>query len=1022
MALDLEWRKRIDRYRDEFAAHLYRPLGDVELEGFVTSEKLTVQQAARREFLPMPAGTAWGGKWQYGWFRARVELPKASAGQRVVFQGKPGGESLFYINGQASGSGGWARKTILLSRDAKPGQAFELMIESYAGHGPRVCGGGPVRPEVSSVPEPSATQQTVEASSFGIWDEMAYQLWLDFETLVRLRDSLDERSLRVSQIDDALREASCVIDFELSPARRHATFAAARKLLAPLLECTNGSTAPTMFGCGHGHLDVAWLWPLAETDRKVRRTLANQLALIDEYPDYKFMHSQAHLYWMVKRDDPEFYERVRQAVLDGRIIADGGMWVEADTNITGGESLIRQFVHGMRFFREEFGVECEMLWLPDVFGYSGALPQILSGCGIKYFTTAKIYWNYYGGENFPRMTFTWEGIDGSTVLTHLMKDYNAHTRPDALIGRWRDRPQFDGVYSRLYPFGHGDGGGGPTRDHLEFARRCTDLEGCPRFRHAAPAEFFADLERNGIPDTRYVGELYFQAHRGTYTSQARTKKGNRKCELALRDAEMWSAFAGATRSFDIPVERFNVAWRELLLNQFHDILPGSSIHRVYEEAQAAFGRTLQTADETRTEAQAALTRGQDALTVFNSLNWERTELVPLPGGATTATARDGAALPCQQGEQATLVEVTVPGCGWTTIKVGGPKAKVRKGLKVGSRLIENDLLRLQLNDRGEIESLFDKEVGQELAAGVCNVMKMYKDVPGWFDAWDIDTSYQCCPVELPGQAEVEVVADGPLLAAIRVTRKLHNSQMTQEIRLRRGSRRVDFVTTIDWRERHKLLKVSFPVRYHASEALHEIQFGHIRRPNHYSRQFDADRFEVCNHKWSALAEEARGLAVLNDCKYGLNVLGDTINLTLLKSALAPDETADQGVQEFTYSIFPWNGSLGESDVVRQGYELNVPVSAAGGGAGEKSLLTVDAKNIVIETVKPAEDGSGDVIMRLYECKRTATQCELKINLPVAEVTQVDMLERGGQALPLRQKRVALSFRAFEIKTLRLKMK
>ena len=410
------------------------------------------------------------------------------------------------------------------------------------------------------------------------------------------------------------------------------------------------------------------------------------------------------------------------------------------------------------------------------------------------------------------------------------------------------------------------------------------------------------------------------------------------------------------------------------------------------------------------------------MTVFNSLSWARRSLVKLPAGANAAVDEAGDALPVQITAGQAWAEVPAPSCGWTTVHLkaeGGRQKAEARTVQATARSLENELLKIEFNDRGEIASIFDKEAERELASGPCNSFKMYKDVPSGWDAWDIDSMYVDAPVELPEKATIEVVAEGPLVGVLRIARKLHNSTMTQEISLRRGSRRVDFATTVDWQESHKMLKVAFPVNIHANEAIHEIQFGHIRRPNHTSRPFDANRFEVCNHKWSALAEENRGCAVLNDSKYGLNVLGNSINLTLLKSALAPDMTADKGIQTFTYSFYAWNGSLAESDVVREAYELNVPATTVSGAGGEQSLFSVDAPNIIIETVKPAEDGSADVIVRLYEAKHMATRAALTTSLPVKRAAVTNMLEEFEADLPCASGKIALEFRPFEIKTVRL---
>jgi alpha-mannosidase len=1034
MALTPEWRNRIDLWHNELPRHFYRPLGAVELAGFVTRGQLGAAQALEGKFKPMPPGTRWGAKWEYGWFRGRFVLPPEARGKRIALEVDVGAESAVYVNGKAVGAvvvGWWLpdRREITLALQGRPGKTYDVLIEGYAGHGPLVVSAGPTPPGRIVVPEPGPTQATVGESTFGVWAEEVYQLWLDVQTLYELRDNLDPNALRVAEIDAGLRDFTTSVDFELPTEEMLETVRAGRERLRPLLECVNGSTAPTLFAFGHAHLDVAWLWPLEETERKCVRTFSSQLALMEEYPEYRFLQSQAHLYWLVKNRTPDLYRRIQRAVKAGQFMPEGGMWVEADTNISGGESLIRQFLYGKRFFRDEFETECEILWLPDVFGYSGALPQIMRGCGIRYFSTQKIFWAYNGGEPFPYNTFVWEGIDGTGVYTHLHNDYNSQTNPAAVIQRWNERVQKDGFSTRLLPFGWGDGGGGPTRNHLEFVRRQHDLEGAPRVQIAHPLDYFRDQEAKGFP-LRYVGELYFQAHRGTYTSQARTKRGNRKSEFVLREAEMWGVAAQALKRFTFPRVQIEEAWRSVLLHQFHDIIPGTSIQRVYEETEAAHAEVIRTAQEIAGQAIARLADKSRALTVFNSLSWGRTALVALPEDFKGAADAAGNALPVQQIGGETVVEVTVPSCGWTTLySAGGDVAALSiarkdvRGMESAPTgwMLENDLLHVRFNARGEITSIYDKETAREWAAGACNSLRMYKDVPTAWDAWDVDSMYELTPVALDEPAEIEVVASGPLVARLRVTRRIHDSTLTQKIALRRASRRIDFATVVDWQESHKLLKVAFPATVHANEAVHEIQFGHIRRPNHKSRPFDADRFEVSNHKWTALVEEGRGCAVLNDCKYGVNVVGNSINLTLLRAPLAPDATADKGRQEFTYAFYAWNGAFADCDLVREGYDLNVPVLTAPGAAGERSLFALDAPNVVIETVKPAEDGSKDIVVRLYEAKRTATRCTLTTTLPVKSAAQTDMLENDQAALPCDNGQVALDFRAFEIKTVRLRM-
>lgn len=1000
MALTIEWKHRLERWQDALWKGCYRPLGKIELSGFTTHEQLTAEQALAREFHPMPAGTAWGAKWEYGWFKAALTLGEESRGKRIVVRLQPGGESLVWINGKVGGSIGWGHKEITLTTSGVPGEKYEILIEAYAGHGHITVGDGPYAYGEESVPEPGPTQTTVGESTYGIWREEIYQAAVDFSTLYELRGRLDPLSLRVAQIDEALIDATMIIDPELPEDEMLESIRAGRERMKPVLECKNGPTMPTLYAFGHAHIDVAWLWPLAETERKIARTAINQLALFEEYPEFRFLQSQPHLYWMLKQRYPELYQRFKAAVKAGQVIADGGMWVEADTNLSGGESLIRQILYGRQFFKEELGVDSRVLWLPDVFGYSGALPQILAGCGMLGFTTQKITWAYNGGDPFPYNTFLWEGIDGTTIPAHIFTDYNSQTRPNNIMDRWNTRLQGNHIDSMILAFGWGDGGGGPTRDHLEFLRREQDLEGLPRVRMASPAEFFQNVLKRGLPKERYVGELYFQAHRGTYTSQARTKRGNRKSEFALREAEMWGTAARVLCNHEFTAQTLDSAWRKVLLNQFHDILPGSSIHRVYEEAEALHAEVISEAQQATQKAAQHFTHPADACTVFNSLSWPRKVMVDLPAGPTL---------------------VTVPACGWTTVSnaTAAPEGAASAGQTADGFYLENELIRATFNQRGEVISLWDKESGHEMMAGAGNRLCLYKDVPDCFDAWDIDSMAEQQPVDINEPVEIQILSSGPVSASLILHRKLSKSTLSQTITLKTGSRRIDFATTMDWQESHRLLKVAFPVNIHTNEVVNEIQFGHIRRPNHKSRPYDADRFEICNHKWSALTEENRGVAVLNDCKYGLSVTGNSINLTLLKSAMAPDMTADKGEQAFTYALYAWNGSLAESGVVREAYDLNTPITVLPGAGGENSLFELDASNIVIETVKLAEDGSSDVILRLYESMRCATRCTLTTTLPVKAASQTNMLEELESKLDWQEGKLMLDFRPFEIKTVRL---
>ena len=1031
MELKQEWRKRIERWMRVLTKDIYTPIEKIDFDGFTTFDRLGYDKAMQGDFKPMKEGDRWGQEWEYLWVRGNVTIPESAAGKHIVMRLNVGGESAVYVNGDEFGArrNDWVRDDIhrisdlTLTKDANAGDTYEVVLEAYAGHEFTGCSYGPVLEGDYKPKAPEELRASIGDSSFGVWNETAYQLYMDVKVIWEAVNAMTDDSLRYWDLWDGLKDFTTIVDFELDAEGRNACYAAARERLAPLFQCKNGDTAPQMYAFGHAHIDICWLWPYAETERKVHRTFGAQIRHMDEYPEYKFLQSQPHLYRMVKELYPKLYEKIKEKVKTGQWIPEGGMWVEADTNISSGEALIRQFVHGKRFFLEEFGVDSKMLWLPDVFGYNAALPQIMKGCGIDSFSTQKLWWAYNGGDIFPYNYFNWVGLDGTAIPTFLHEDYNSDVNAGTMIHRWKGRKQRRDVRGFLVPYGYGDGGGGPSRDFIEYIRRQNDFEGCPKTKNAHPQEFFNE---HPAPVDNYVGELYLQCHRGVQTSQAKTKLGNRKSELALRETEFLGTIA-KIKGYDYPLSDIDELWKKVLLCQFHDILPGSSIQRVYKEAEELYAKVLADLSEIRSGMAEALCDGENAITVSNSLSFERTAVVALPAGFNGAQA-GGKALPVQKLGDDLIALVCVPACGSVTVTPGeavslsnGAFAKA----EADGAVLENRFIKVTFNDKGAVSSIINKADGSELTRGLCNDMKMYKDIPSEWEAWDVDTSYELMPVELSEKASFELVSDGPVKAVVKITRKLNNSELTQLAILTADSKRVDFDTTVEWHELHKMLKVCFDVDYYAEEAVHEIQYGHVRRPNHRSRPYDFDRFEVPNHKWTALCEEGRGFAVLNDCKYGVNVLGTSINLTLLRSPFSPDPDCDRGTQHFVYSFYAYDGCFRNSGIVKEGYDLNVPVEVYSGAAKDGSALTVAADNVILEALKPAEDGSSDYILRLYEAMRTRTDTELVLNLPCSEVSQCNMLETD--CVPLETEKcgdstkVKLSFRPFEIKTLRVKL-
>ncbi len=1029
-----EWSARLGHWMDTLRKDLYLPLSPIPVEAFFTMDQLSPGEAEKGPFEPLVPGTGWGHTWEYGWMRSDITLPPEAEGKRIVMDLQTGGESTVFVDGQSYGTrrAEWVSVPHhhlvdnFLTACGEAGRTYHILIEAYAGHfypesDRGGCATGPVLPGSYTDPKEGKLRGVLGNMTFGIWNEDAYQLYLDLETLRLLGDEVPQESLRADKIAAALEQATLIVDFEQPLEGRTADYRRAREALKEVLSAVNGTTAPEFYAIGNAHLDLAWLWPMAETYRKTSRTFAAQLRLLEAYPEYKYLQSQPAAYEMCRTYYPELFERIRKAAKEGRWIAEGAMWVEPDTNMTSGESLVRQVLHGKRYFKEVFDVDSVVLWLPDTFGYSAALPQILRKSGVKYLVTQKIFWSYNEGDRFPYHYFTWQGADGSKIDTFLPTSYTYRTDPKEICSAWKGRVQKHDLDAFLLPFGYGDGGGGPARDYVEFLRRERDLEGMPRVRIEGPVQFFEDMEKKGGPKNTYVGELYFSAHRGTYTSQAAIKKGNRKSEIALREAEMWGALA-AGKGFAYPLTRMDAAWKKLLLNQFHDILPGSGIARIYEDARRDHRFVISEAEAVAGDALHSLTAGEGA-TVFNSLSFDRKGVVVLPDAFAEGAVTDlGESVPVQKTGAGVLALVEVPACGATALKPAKNRAgagSARAWLTEDGAVLENGLVRAVLNARGEVVSFVQLESGREFAGGPMNHLMMFKDVPRLFDAWDIDSNYVLQPVELDEPVTLSVKEEGGLRAVVHVSRKVHSSVFEQDIVLETESGRLDFICHVSWHELHRLLKVDFPLQVEATEGINEIQYGYMKRPTHRSRLYDMDRFEVCQQRYSALCDENHGAAVLNDCKYGVSMNGSSIQLTLLRAAACPEMRADEGEHDFTYALTAWEGSFMDSSVVADAYELNVPMQVTEGTCPSFSAFAVSEPNVFIDAVKPAEDGSGDLVVRLYEAKRADTDAALSLGVPHGRVWLCDLLENRLEELAVQDDCVRLHFGTFEVLTLRV---
>ncbi|MBN2557875.1 MAG: alpha-mannosidase [Clostridia bacterium] len=812
-----------------------------------------------------------------------------------------------------------------------------------------------------------------------------------------------------------------------------------------------GDYNATVSGIGHTHIDVAWLWPLAQTRQKAARSFSTVLNLMKDYPEYLFMSSQPQLYDFVKKDKPGIYEKIKERIAEGRWEPEGGMWLEADCNITGGESFVRQLLFGTRFFKEEFNAECKVLWLPDVFGYSAALPQILRKSGIEYFMTTKIFWNEY--NRFPYETFLWEGMDGSTVLSHFItatdtrqkvrtygSTYNARLSTAHVKGAWDNYNQKEINDDVLISFGYGDGGGGPTREMLEEGRRLAmGVPGCPKFEMKKSRNFFEQLDervRNNPRLPKWVGELYLEYHRGTYTSVGKNKWYNRKCEFLLRDVELFSQMAASAGLMEYPRESINSCWETVLLNQFHDILPGSSIAEVYEESQAQYSKVMESLDEMLDESLALLAgnaaSGEDKCVVFNQLSHERHDeaCIRTEANFTHAVSPGGEMVPGQiierDGLRNFVFPARVPSMGYSIYKLV-EDVPARGGMYAGADGLENDFIKLMFDVEMNIVSIYDKCNRRELvkAGERANQLIAFEDKPINWDAWDINIYYNDKKWEINDVESVEIVGQGPVAAGVRVRRRFLDSTIEQTIVLHSFSSRIDFDTRIDWHNDHILLKAAFPMDIHTAKASYEIQYGNVERPTHWNTSWDYARFEVCAHKWADISEDGFGVSLMNDCKYGHDIKDSVMRLTLLKSATLPSPVADEGLHQMVYSIMPHAGGFREGGTVGAAYELNCPLHSVLVSGGDDALgqdmsfASIDKKNIVIEAVKRAED-SDDILVRLYECFGQRTEAKLSAAHEITDAYECDLMENRIETLAHDDHSLAFTIKPYEIKTFMLK--
>jgi alpha-mannosidase len=916
------------------------PLDSLRVSGPV--DRIPFEEARRLPYRDAAFGERFGPLWATFWFDATATVPAGWAGRRVELLWDSGSEAALWRDGVIVQGLNRHHQEATLVEPATGGEELRFAVEL-------ACNGMFGRQDAPF---------ELRRAELAVFDGDASRRFFDFEALRALEaaDGVDP------SLAGLLRE-------ELERFCDGGDDA----LLAALYENVNGTHAHELAAIGHAHLDTAWLWPLAESRRKAARTFSTQVRLSDEYPEHRFACSQAVHYDWIREQRPELWARVREKVVAGQFVPVGGSWVEPDCNLPSGEALLRQFLHGQRFFERELGRRCREFWSPDAFGYAGQLPQLLRHVGITRFLTQKLSWNRFNKPD--QHTFVWEGDDGSRVLGHFppADTYSSEATVPELLRTVREYRSHDHSGTSLLVFGHGDGGGGPTRAMLETLRRARDLQGLPRTRVTTSEEFFDALEAEPGERPVVVGELYFEYHRGVYTTQARTKRLNRRAEQALHDAE----FLACARGGGYPRAELDRLWKLLLLNQFHDILPGSSIRLVHEESERDLA-------EVAAGAEALIGAGE---TPVNTTGFARHEVAESPEGG--------------------LHVVDAPPYAEGTIVTAPDELVFREH----ALLLENAHLRAQLSHDGLVLSLVEKATGREVLAGPGNRLELFDDRPVQFDAWDVDPAHLRTRRDAPPFQSWEVVTASPLRVEVAFARPGYR----QLVRLDAGSRRLEFRAAVDWRARHTMLKVAFPLAVRAPLATYEMPFGYAERPTHFSTSFDQARYEVPGHRFADLSEHGFGCAVLTDSKYGYSCHGSELRVSLLRSPTSPDPGADQGEHEFAYALLPHAGGWREAGVLAEAHRFNAPLRWTAGVTGAQSLAAADDPNLVLDTIKRAED-SDALVLRLYEAHGGRGTARVRVGIPFERARLASGLEEPGDALALEDGAVVVPYRPHELLT------
>lgn len=998
-------RDRLKRMVERLQAKVYpetRPLDRLLVSQ--PTDRISLAESTKLRYRKAKLGDQFGPLWQSFWFKAATIVPQEWSGQRVDLLWNSFSEATVWIDGRSIQGLNYGvesgRPDVMLTANAQGGQKLQFQIEM-------ACNG--LFGKVGHSPFQNISPYILDRAEIALFDPFAWELYHDFRILADLEAAMAKEDATSDKpfAGELLYELNRFCNTYVAEDR--STWEPAHAILKVLYTRQNGTVQHELTAIGHAHIDTAWLWPLAETDRKCERTFSTQVRLMDLYPEFKFACSSAYQYDVIKHRNPDLYERIKAKVANGQWIPVGGTWIEPDCNIPSGENLIRQFLYGQMFFEDEFGVRARELWNPDSFGYNGQLPQIMKLAGMDYFLTQKLSWNHF---NKPRYhTFMWEGIDGTAVLTHYppADTYNSTASVAELRRVTHDHKEHDRSRSSMLVFGWGDGGGGPTQWMIENVKRAADLQGLPRTQIRSPRQFFDNLAATAIDLPVITGELYLEYHRGTYTTQAAVKRDMRKSEFALHNAEFLATLAWKLQGQAYPHEELLRLWQLTLLNDFHDILPGSSIREVYDVTWKQFADVLRSGKSLIGTAAGALLPAGPALmhqlplwTPVNTSSFARREVSQTPDG------------------QLQMVEAPSYGVGVVIDEVEDTVSALQDGETI---ILENDHLRAVLSTSGTLVSLLHKASGRQTLASAGNRFQLFDDTPTYnnHDAWDCDPHHLEMPQDIPAATSFEIRTQA-LRVEVTFTHRVGTaSSLVQTVRLDAAARRLEVHCDVDWNENQKFLKVLFPVNVRAKEATYEMQFGVAQRPTHYNTTADFAQYEVPGHKWADMSEHRFGVSLLTESKYGFSTHGNEMRISLLRSPKYPDPNADMGQHYFAFAIMPHEGGWQDGDVVPEGYCFNNPILfTAGGGTPEppRSFATIDDNCVVIDTIKKAEREDA-VVVRLYEAYGARGQANLKIDLPFSKAYFCNILEDNLSEAVIADGRIEVPYTPFQIITIKL---